>query len=175
MFSASAPQWQRGQGSKGLYPSTAVYTALGTRTVHSGSRYGMQGVYITRIRAEWTVRCIDRQIQCQAFLPLGCWICWAALCGTDRTLTAVVITTHSIWDSETQQPKRKENDYWFNMEFTEARKVDSYVQMERIWFVVRFEVFTAVTMKNGVFWVVTSCGSCKNRRFGGTWRLHHLG
>jgi hypothetical protein len=23
----------------------------------------------------------------------------------------------------------------------------------------RFEVFTAVTMKNGVFWVVTPCGS----------------
>jgi hypothetical protein len=33
---------------------------------------------------------------------------------------------------------------------------------------VRFEVFTAVTMKNGVFWDVTLCGSCKNRRFGGT-------
>jgi hypothetical protein len=31
---------------------------------------------------------------------------------------------------------------------------------------VRFEVFTAVTMKNGVFWDVTLCGSCKNRRFG---------
>jgi hypothetical protein len=40
---------------------------------------------------------------------------------------------------------------------------------------VRFEVFTAVTMKNGVFWVVTPCGSCKNRRFGGTWRLLHQG
>jgi hypothetical protein len=32
----------------------------------------------------------------------------------------------------------------------------------------RFEVFTAVTMKNDVFWDVTPCGSCKNRRFGGT-------
>jgi hypothetical protein len=39
---------------------------------------------------------------------------------------------------------------------------------------VRFEVFTAVTMKNGVFWDVTPCGSCKNRLFGGTWRLLHL-
>jgi hypothetical protein len=29
--------------------------------------------------------------------------------------------------------------------------------------------------KNGVFWVVTPCGSCKNRRFGGTWRLLHQG
>jgi hypothetical protein len=27
---------------------------------------------------------------------------------------------------------------------------------------VRFEVFTAVTMKNGGFWDVTLCGSCKN-------------
>jgi hypothetical protein len=33
---------------------------------------------------------------------------------------------------------------------------------------VRSEVFTAMTMKNGVFWDVTPCGSCKNRRFGGT-------
>jgi hypothetical protein len=38
---------------------------------------------------------------------------------------------------------------------------------------VRFEVFTAVTMKNGVFWVVTPCGSCTNRCFGGTWRFIH--
>jgi hypothetical protein len=28
-------------------------------------------------------------------------------------------------------------------------------------------------MKNGVFWDVTPCGSCKNRRFGVTWRLLH--
>jgi hypothetical protein len=27
---------------------------------------------------------------------------------------------------------------------------------------VRFEVFTAMTMKNGVFWDVTPCSSCKN-------------
>jgi hypothetical protein len=31
------------------------------------------------------------------------------------------------------------------------------------------------SLKNGVFWVVTPCGSCKNRRFGGTWRLLHQG
>jgi hypothetical protein len=36
--------------------------------------------------------------------------------------------------------------------------VDTYVY-------VRFDVSTAVTMKNGVFWDVVSCGSCKNRRF----------
>jgi hypothetical protein len=32
---------------------------------------------------------------------------------------------------------------------------------------VRLEVFTAVIMKNGVFWDVTPRGSCKNRCFGG--------
>jgi hypothetical protein len=31
---------------------------------------------------------------------------------------------------------------------------------------VRYEVFTAVSMKNGVFWDVTPCGHCKNRHFG---------
>jgi hypothetical protein len=40
---------------------------------------------------------------------------------------------------------------------------------------LRFEVFTAVTIKNVVFWDVTPCGSCKNRRFGGTWRFLHQG
>jgi hypothetical protein len=39
-------------------------------------------------------------------------------------------------------------------------------------FLVRFEVFTTVTTKNVFFWDVTPCGSCKNRRFGGTERLH---
>jgi hypothetical protein len=33
---------------------------------------------------------------------------------------------------------------------------------------VRFEVFTAVTIKKPIFLDVAPCGSCKNRRFGGT-------
>jgi hypothetical protein len=28
---------------------------------------------------------------------------------------------------------------------------------------------------SAVFWEVMPCGSCKNRRFGGTYRLHHQG
>jgi hypothetical protein len=32
-----------------------------------------------------------------------------------------------------------------------------------------------VIMLKGVFWDVTSCGSCNHRRFGGTYRLHHQG
>jgi hypothetical protein len=38
-----------------------------------------------------------------------------------------------------------------------------------------FDGFTAVTMKNAVFWNVTPCGSCKNRCFGRTDCLHHQG
>jgi hypothetical protein len=30
-------------------------------------------------------------------------------------------------------------------------------------FIYRFEDFTAVTMKNAVFWDVRPCGSCKDR------------
>jgi hypothetical protein len=40
---------------------------------------------------------------------------------------------------------------------------------------VRFEVFTVVTMKNAVFWDVTPCGSCKNQRLRGLYRLHYQG
>jgi hypothetical protein len=40
---------------------------------------------------------------------------------------------------------------------------------------VRFEAFTAVAMKNVVFWDVELCRSCVNRRFGGTYRLHLQG
>jgi hypothetical protein len=40
---------------------------------------------------------------------------------------------------------------------------------------VRSDVFTAVTMKNAVFWDVMPCGTCKNRGFGGTYLLNHQG
>jgi hypothetical protein len=39
----------------------------------------------------------------------------------------------------------------------------------------KFEVFTAVTMKNAVLWDVAQCSSSVNRRFGGTYRLHIQG
>jgi hypothetical protein len=39
----------------------------------------------------------------------------------------------------------------------------------------RFEVFTAVTIQNAIFWDVAPCRSCVNRRFGGTYRLHIQG
>jgi hypothetical protein len=40
---------------------------------------------------------------------------------------------------------------------------------------VGFEVFTAVTMNNAVFWDVAPCRSCLNRRIGEMYRLHLLG
>jgi hypothetical protein len=50
--------------------------------------------------------------------------------------------------------------WWYNIaQYAELSNLDGFV---------RLEVFTAVTMKNGVFWDVMPCGSHKNRRFGGT-------
>jgi hypothetical protein len=50
------------------------------------------------------------------------------------------------------------------------RRINIPVVLEKIllYFCVRFEVFTAVTKKNAVFWDVTPCGSCNDLRFGGT-------
>jgi hypothetical protein len=54
------------------------------------------------------------------------------------------------------------------LDFTTADQPDG-VSSKVLWDNVRLEVFTAVTMKNGVFWNATPCDSCKNRRFGGTY------
>jgi hypothetical protein len=34
---------------------------------------------------------------------------------------------------------------------------------------------TSVTIKKAIFWDMTPCGCCKNRSFGGTYRLHNQG
>jgi hypothetical protein len=47
-----------------------------------------------------------------------------------------------------------------------------YSDGENINLEVRFDVFTAVTMKNAVFWDAAPCRYCVNRRFGGMYRLH---
>jgi hypothetical protein len=38
----------------------------------------------------------------------------------------------------------------------------SFIRMTRFG-----ELGTTLTLKNGILWDVTPCGSCKNRRFGG--------
>jgi hypothetical protein len=48
-------------------------------------------------------------------------------------------------------------------------------QITNINFLVRFEVLTAVSMKNVVFWDVAPCRSCVNWSFGGKYRLHLQG
>jgi hypothetical protein len=40
---------------------------------------------------------------------------------------------------------------------------------------VRFEVFTAMTMKETIFWDLAPCIFGYNGRFGGTYCLHHQG
>jgi hypothetical protein len=48
-------------------------------------------------------------------------------------------------------------------------KIEKYVK------IVGFDVSTAVTMKNAVFWDVAPSGFIINRRFVGTWRLQLQG
>jgi hypothetical protein len=43
------------------------------------------------------------------------------------------------------------------------------------YFHVRFEVSTAVTMMIIIFWEMIPCGSYKNRRLGGSYRIHLQG
>jgi hypothetical protein len=62
--------------------------------------------------------------------------------------------------------------YW-NSKITEGWRLLDDEKLHNCY--VRYEVLTAVTMKNGVFWDVTPRGSCRNRRFGGTYRLLHQG
>jgi hypothetical protein len=54
-----------------------------------------------------------------------------------------------------------------------SSRADLYSAKREIF--IRFEVFTAVSMKNAVFLDVASCRYCVNRRYGGTYRLHLQG
>jgi hypothetical protein len=47
-------------------------------------------------------------------------------------------------------------------------------QAQKKW-IVGFEVFTAVAVKNPVLWDVAPCGSFKNRRFGRRYLSHLQG
>jgi hypothetical protein len=50
------------------------------------------------------------------------------------------------------------------------------VSEEHIASIMRVKLISELLlMKNAVVWDVTPCGSCKNRRFGRTYRLHHEG
>jgi hypothetical protein len=41
--------------------------------------------------------------------------------------------------------------------------------------VCSMNIYAEYQLKTAIFWDVTLCGSSKNRRFGGTYRLNHHG
>jgi hypothetical protein len=49
------------------------------------------------------------------------------------------------------------------------------VKITQYYICINLNVEHIYLKKNGVFWDVTTCGSCKNRRFGVIWHAHHLG
>jgi hypothetical protein len=55
------------------------------------------------------------------------------------------------------------------------RKCQILFDLMSHYYFIGFEVVTAVTMKNAVFWNLAPCRSCVNRRFGGRYRLHLQG
>jgi hypothetical protein len=63
------------------------------------------------------------------------------------------------------------HDHW-SKAITQLKKIARIISVHLF---LRFEVFTAATMKNAVFWDVAPCKSLVNRRFGGTYRLHIQG
>jgi hypothetical protein len=79
-----------------------------------------------------------------------------------EVFTAVTMKNAAFWDIKTHFVPHR-------------RHITSPLQSTAAYCYVRFEVFKAVTMKNVVFWDATPCGSCKSRRFGETYRLHHHG
>jgi hypothetical protein len=52
-------------------------------------------------------------------------------------------------------------------------KVKCYIEVYNHSKHVKFEVFTAVTIKDAIFWDVTLYGSCMNQCFEGMYHLHH--
>jgi hypothetical protein len=92
----------------------------------------------------------------------------------NSTLPELFKAWYSLSKSRTSVPHQLEMLLCYKNVFYSILKICWYSYTSKKFIhtrLIRFEVFTAVTMKNGVFWVVTPCGSCKNRRFGGTWRL----
>jgi hypothetical protein len=88
--------------------------------------------------------------------PHQCQKLWTAV-PTDMCLTTISTIGESLknvvfWDIKPQFVPHR-------------RHITSPLQSSISYCYVRFEVFTAVTMKNVVFWVVMPCGSCKNRHF----------
>jgi hypothetical protein len=63
--------------------------------------------------------------------------------------------------------------------FAALENLDTEMDVNKAWETirenVRFEVTTAVTMMIIIFWEMTPYGSYKNRRFGGSYRLHLQG
>jgi hypothetical protein len=54
-------------------------------------------------------------------------------------------------------------------------KISDIHKFKLMFIFVKFEVFTAVTMKSAAYWDVTSCGSYKNQHSGGMYRPYYQG
>jgi hypothetical protein len=80
----------------------------------------------------------------------------------------------SSWDSAVSSSHSMPPTEWRNQELGKMWKkslshLKYYINTCKIW------GFHSGDYEEWCLWVVTPCGSCKNRRFGGTWPLLHQG
>jgi hypothetical protein len=113
------------------------------------------------------------------FMPHYPW-----LCGSGTPVCALRYTLHTVY---TRSLILQSTTSWIVSDNSVAKAFSTNRRQQRFNIVknnagrastldvIRFEVFTAVIMKNGVRWDVTPCDSYKKRRFGGTQRLPHQG
>jgi hypothetical protein len=74
----------------------------------------------------------------------------------ERTINKSRIThlLHGLFPHSLSRTALTQQDQMLRFLNVEISRPDDIIEIYE-----RFEVFTAVTMKNGVFWVVTPCGS----------------
>jgi hypothetical protein len=117
------------------------------------------------IRNKMTADNLQLGMQVNHFGP---FLLTCLLLGKILSARAVTLTSSFKWRIELNESKSVHIDFT-NKKIRQQIFIDgTQVPYANTAKYVKFEVFTAVTMKNGVFWDVTPCGYCKNRRFGGT-------
>jgi hypothetical protein len=85
-----------------------------------------------------------------------------SVCGGRSTLTTRAHVTKSMNEMHIAAKNTRRNKN------TKTHNMLNYFNRKKL---VRFEVFTTVTMKNALSWDVAPFRSCVNRRFGGMYRL----
>jgi hypothetical protein len=113
--------------------------------------------------------------QCQQCEPFHCHEGW---CGS-LTISVVALSRVLAEDDYTRPTLRTEQRHVLvtnliiHHDNARAQTADAFTDVPKIG--VNWSMIIKSLARNAVFWDVTPCGSSKNRRFRGTYHLHHHG